>query len=195
MLVETRMDGFDVRSAVVLGSARAVVFDTLAHPSDMAPVRPLVEGRPVTVVYSHADWDHAWGTCGLDEWGEVIAHSAASERFRDDVPRELAERRASSTEARAVELVPPDRAVTGGVELDLGDVTLALSPLPGHTPDSLVAFARPWGVLLAGDAVETPLPVVNDVAALPGWIGGLETWARDPAVTTVVPSHGRVGGR
>lgn len=195
VLVETRMEGFDVRSAVIVGSRGVVVFDTLAHPDDMAPVRGLVEGRPVTVVYSHADWDHAWGTCGLEAPEEVVAHAAALERFRSDVPQELAARRAvAPTEWGDVELVPPDRVLDGPLDLDLGDVNLTLVPLPGHTEDSLVGLIRPWGMLLAGDAVETPLPVVNDGAAVPGWILELERWADDPDVEMVVPSHGDVGG-
>jgi glyoxylase-like metal-dependent hydrolase (beta-lactamase superfamily II) len=189
------MEGFDVRSVVILGPARTVVFDTLAHPMDMAPVRRLVGDRPVTVVYSHADWDHAWGTCGLAGWDEVVAHAAAAERFRGDVIRDLDTRREGDPETwNAVELVPPDRTVTRPLTLELGGLTLILSSLRGHTDDSLVGFIPRWGVMLAGDAVETPLPVVNEGAALPGWIRALEAWSGEPQVTTVVPAHGPVAG-
>ena len=77
----------------------------------------------------------------------------------------------------------------------MGGAALHLHPLPGHTRDCIVGFVPEWGVLLAGDTVETPLPVVNDGAAVRGWIERLDRWAVDPSVTTVVPAHGRVGGR
>jgi hypothetical protein len=46
---------FDVRGALVKGSERAVVWDTLSHPQDMTCFRPLVEDCDVAIVYSHAD--------------------------------------------------------------------------------------------------------------------------------------------
>jgi glyoxylase-like metal-dependent hydrolase (beta-lactamase superfamily II) len=79
--------------------------------------------------------------------------------------------------------------------LDLGGATLELLALPGHTRDCIVGLVREWGVLLAGDTVETPLPVVNDGAAVRGWIERLDRWSGDPRVTTVVPAHGRIGDR
>lgn len=195
-LLETELEDFDVRAAVVAGAERAVVFDTLAHPHQMAKVGDLLGGRPLTVVYSHADWDHAWGTCGLPGWEAVVAHEAAGARFGADVPEELARRLAPDPEAwRDVVLVPPTVTFSGRFELELGGATLELHALPGHTPDCLVGWIPEWGVLLAGDTVETPLPVVNDGAAVEGWIDALAPWLVDERVERVVPSHGRLGGR
>lgn len=194
-LLETEVEGFDVRAAVVVGNEAAVMFDTLDHPRRMAGVVELVGGRPCTVVYSHADWDHAWGTCGLTAFREVVAHTAAAERFEDDVPTELSRRTAEDRERwDGLELVAPTRVFDGVLALPLGGVTLELHALPGHTPDCLVGWLPEWGILLAGDTVETPLPVVNDGAAVPGWIQGLESWLLREDVALVVPSHGRVGG-
>ncbi|HKJ03544.1 MAG TPA: MBL fold metallo-hydrolase [Longimicrobiales bacterium] len=189
------MEDFDVRAAVLVGGTRAVVWDTLAHPRQLAGVAALVGPRPVTVVYSHADWDHAWGTGGLGRVDEVVAHGVAAHRFRTDVPEELARRRTATPGAwDDVVPVPPTRTFRTHLTLDLGGVALELHALPGHTPDCLVGYVPAWGVLLAGDTVETPLPVVNDGAAVEGWVARLRAWTGVSAVTTVVPSHGRVGG-
>jgi glyoxylase-like metal-dependent hydrolase (beta-lactamase superfamily II) len=196
-LLETEVEAFDVRAAVLVGAERAVVWDTLAHPSQMAQVRRLVGEVPITVVYSHADWDHAWGTCGVGEDLEaVVAHQAAATRFATDVPAELEARLGADPEAwSAVRLAPPTTTFTDELTLDLGGVMLRLHALPGHTPDCIVGFVPEWGVLLAGDTVETPLPVVNDGGAVGEWIEGLERWGDDAAVTSVIPAHGRIGGR
>lgn len=194
-IVELDLEDFTVRAVLVTHGRRAVVFDTLAHPAHMTPVAGLVEGRGVEVVYSHADWDHCWGTAGLGPVEAVVAQGDAALRFKDDVPRELAEKRRSDPAYEDVILVPPDVTFQRRLDLFLDGVLLELHALPGHTPDSLVAFVPQWGLLLAGDAVEEPLPVVNDPALLDPWIDGLTTWAGDPRVTTVVPSHGRTGGR
>jgi glyoxylase-like metal-dependent hydrolase (beta-lactamase superfamily II) len=194
-LLETEVEDFDVRSAVLVGSERAVVWDTLAHPSHMAPVAGLVGDLPVTVAYSHADWDHAWGTCGLG-WATVVAHDASVARFASDVRVELdARRRAAPDVWSAVELVPPTETFEDHHVVDLGGATLVLHALPGHTPDCIVGTVPEWGVLLAGDTVETPLPVVNDGATVRGWVASLERWRDDASVTQVIPSHGRLGGR
>lgn len=191
------MEAFDVRAAVLVGAERAVVWDTLAHPSQMVEVGSLVGELPVTVVYSHADWDHAWGACGIGENLEaVIAHQAAATRFATEVPAELEARCRADPEAwSAVRLVPPTTTFADELTLDLGGVTLHLHTLPGHTPDCIVGFVPEWGVLLAGDTVETPLPVVNDGATVGEWVERLERWRDDEAVASVIPAHGRTGGR
>lgn len=194
-IVERDLGDFRVRGAVLTHGDRAVVFDTLAHPADMAPVARLLEGRVVEVVYSHADWDHCWGTAGLGPVSAVVAQREAARRFREDLPRELADRRRDDRDYEDVLLVPPDVTFQRRIDLFLDGVLVELHALPGHTADSIVAFVPEWGVLLAGDAVETPLPVVNQRGLVEGWAQHLEIWAADPRVTLVVPSHGRIGGR
>ncbi|NJD20030.1 MAG: MBL fold metallo-hydrolase [Gemmatimonadetes bacterium] len=187
-LLETEVEDFDVRAAVLVGTERAVVWDTLAHPLQMQGVLGMVAASaplPVVVVYSHADWDHAWGTCALGDVEDVVAHAWAERRFRSDVPEELDARRAREPGAwDGVRLVPPTVLFERTHTLDLGDVTLELHALPGHTPDSIVGLVPEWGVLLAGDTVETPLPVVNDGSAVMRWadraVGVIRLLPRDP---------------
>lgn len=195
-LLETEFDDFDVRSAVIVGSARAVVWDTLAHPEQMSPVADLVSGMPLLVVYSHADWDHVWGTRGVELPEEIVAHEIAGQRFAADVPEKLAEKRRVQPRVwDDVKLLAPTRLFRDTLSIDLGGATLELHHLPGHTADSIVGWIPEWGAWLAADAVETPLPVVNDGGAVPGWIDELTRWADTDGLTQVIPSHGRLGGR
>jgi glyoxylase-like metal-dependent hydrolase (beta-lactamase superfamily II) len=194
-LLECRVDDFDVRAAVVFGQSAALVWDTLAHPVSMGPAVRLLGNRSPIVVYSHGDWDHVWGTGAFAPAPQVVAHAACAERFQEEIPAELAGRmRAEPGRWEAVRLVPPTRSFSGALELDLGRLSVRLEALPGHTPDCLVAWIPAWGVLLAGDTVETPLPFVNDGDAVGMWIEGLRRWTREPALTCVVPAHGDVGG-
>ncbi len=213
-LLETEVEDFDVRAAVLVGTERVVVWDTLAHPAQMEGVRGIVAeaggaaGRsaavgpaaaaplPLTVVYSHADWDHAWGTCALGDVEDVVAHAYAARRFRTGVPAELEQRQEQEPGVwDAVRLVPPTVLFEREHALDLGGATLELHALPGHTSDCIVGLVPEWGVLLAGDTVETPVPVVNEGRAVVGWARALERWRDDARVDTVVPAHGPVGGR
>jgi glyoxylase-like metal-dependent hydrolase (beta-lactamase superfamily II) len=194
-LLETEVDDFDVRSAVLAGEHGAVAWDTLAHPSQMGPVSALAGDRALRVVYSHADWDHCWGTCALEGVREVVAQETAAVRFVSDLPAELAARcRENSRLWGDLRLVAPTRVFSRDTTLDLGGLTLRLEALPGHTADSIVGLVPEWGVLLAGDAVETPLPVVNDGSAVPAWADALEDRLASGGFQLVVPSHGPVGG-
>jgi glyoxylase-like metal-dependent hydrolase (beta-lactamase superfamily II) len=197
-LTELANEIIEVRGAVIIGERAALVWDTLSHPRDMAPLQPLLTGKQVFIAYSHADWDHVWGTTGLGDAWPIIAHHVCALRFTDpaDVATTLAEFRQQTPGAwDAVTLIPPTFTFGDSLALDLGGVTVELHHLPGHTPDCLVAFIPQWGVLLAGDTVETPYPIVNDGAATPKWIDLLRGWAADERVETVIPCHGEIGGR
>lgn len=196
-LAEVELPDFAVRGALVQGRTRSLVWDTLSHPRDMAGFGERVGDGELVIVYSHADWDHVWGTSGLPfERASIIGHEACRARFGDDVPRELERKQAAEPGAwDEVRLVPPTRTFNCEFALDLGDTTVTLHHLPGHTVDSCVAFVVERGVLLMGDTAETPLPVVPSRDVLPAWIAGLERWEADEGVRLVVPSHGRIGGR
>ncbi len=195
-LTELVLDDFDVRGAVIIGDQRVMVWDTLSHPRDMQPVIALAGDKPIDVVYSHADWDHCWGTTALQP-DAVIAHEACAGRFQSgEVAQRLAEKKAQEPgQWDAVQLIAPTITFNPSLTMDLGGVQVELHHLPGHTADCLVAWIPQWGVLLAGDAIETPLPYLNteSVALLPEWINALENWNAAPRMNVVIPAHGEVG--
>ena len=80
--METDLGDFQLRGAVIAGTERSVVWDTLSRPRDMDGVAELTSGLPLSVVYSHGDWDHVWGTAGLARpWDDILAHQSCTERF------------------------------------------------------------------------------------------------------------------
>ncbi|MGQ7845137.1 MBL fold metallo-hydrolase [Granulosicoccus sp. 3-233] len=188
---------FDVRGSLILGEERAVVWDSLSHPRDMQAYLPLIGDRAVTVVYSHADWDHVWGTAGLPRLpATVISHAICAHRFETDVPERLARMRAEEPgKWDDVQLVPPNLMIEQSCQLDLGNLVLELHHLPGHTDDCLIALLPEHGFALMGDTIETPFPVVPAGSDLPLWIEQLKRWERDVALTRVIPCHGPMGGR
>ena len=196
-VAEVALREYDVRGALLLGEGRALVWDSLSHPRDMRPYLALIADVDLVVAYSHADWDHIWGTAGLPhDRTVVLGHRACLERFSTDVPVTLDQMQAAEPGAwDDVRLVAPTQVFEGETTVDLGSMSLTMHHLPGHTPDCCVAFVPERGLLLAGDTAETPFPVVPTGCPLDGWIAGLERWAADERVQTVVPAHGAVGGR
>jgi glyoxylase-like metal-dependent hydrolase (beta-lactamase superfamily II) len=193
---EVALGEYDVRGVLLVDDGRAAVWDTLSHPRDMAGWRPLIGGRDVVVVYSHADWDHIWGTAGLAlERAVLMGHRTCQARFTTDVPRTLRERQQAEPGVwDDVLLIAPDAVFDVETTVELGSMTLELHHLAGHTPDTIVGLVPERGLLLMGDTAETPFPVVPPDSPLAEWVAGLERWERDPRVRTVVPAHGPIGG-
>lgn len=193
-LHEITLDEFSVRAALIRGTRSCLIWDTLTHPRDMAGLREIQAECPTFIAYSHADWDHIWGTAAFDAAIPVIAHRHCRLRFETDVPRTLAEfQRDQPGKWDEVRLVPPVLTFENELDVDLGGLTVQLHYLPGHTKDSLVAFLPEANLLLAGDTVEWPCPCVPATCDLDRWIDGLNSW-RDQPELRVIPSHGPVGG-
>ncbi len=173
------------------------MWDSLTRPADMAPANEVLSGMPYFLVYSHGDWDHVWGTAGLaGQCLAIAAHSSCLSRFRQEIPATLARKQLEEPgHWDRVRLVPPNITFERLLTLDLGGVTLELHHLPGHTRDSVIGWLPEWGVFLGGDAIETPLPVVNSAGLTRPWLAGLESWAGRPELVQSIPSHGRAPGR
>jgi glyoxylase-like metal-dependent hydrolase (beta-lactamase superfamily II) len=188
---------FGIRGTLITRNKRAVIWDSLSHPRDMAPYLPLIGNRDLFLVYSHADWDHVWGTAGLTPLPAVIlAHSVCAHRFDTDVPDTLARKQAAEPgKWDDVQLVPPCVLIEQSCRLDLGELTVELHHLPGHTEDCLIAILPEPGIALIGDTIETPFPVVPNGSNLRAWIEQLKRWEQVPTLTRVVPCHGPMGGR
>jgi glyoxylase-like metal-dependent hydrolase (beta-lactamase superfamily II) len=196
-LTEVKLADYCVRGAVIRGDKEVVLVDTLSHPRDMTPLLPLIQGRSVTIVYTHGDWDHIWGTGALP-WknARIIGHDLCLDRFHTDVPVTLHEKQMAEPHLwEEIKLVPPNETFTDTFSLEVGSLILTLDHLPGHTPDSIVVFLEKFGMLFMGDTVETPFPCLEKKSSLSPWITQLQRWERDPRVKMVIPAHGEIGGR
>ena len=196
-IYETASDDITVRGVLVVGEHKAVVWDTLTHPRDVSPLSAILGSKPFHVVYSHADWDHCWGTSGFRRPPlSIIGHDECRRRFQEDVPLTLSSMQsAESGKWQDLRLAPPNMTFNSRLYLDLGGLTLELHHLPGHTSDCIVGWIPEWGVLLGGDAIETPLPVVNRASLLGAWLSALQGWANKPDLRRSIPSHGSTSGR
>lgn len=197
-VIEQTFDGMTVRGALVIGARRALIFDTLYFPQKTKELLALCSGREVVVVYSHADYDHVWGTCDLLP-ARIIAQEECARRFADssDVKGTLEDFRAKYEGALAdIELIAPQETFQANTTIDLGGISVELRHCPGHTKDSIVAIVPERALLLGADCIEMPLPLLNEGAEhLVGWIQALLELEQDTRITTCVPSHGAIGGR
>lgn len=198
-LIDVNLPDYNVRGAVILGNEQAVVWDTLTHPDDMKEVMSLIGDKPYHVVYTHADWDHIWGTAGLSGHQlSIIGQAHCLERFHDetDVSETLTKMRADEPGRwDAVQLIPPTQTFNATLTLDLGGVILEMIHVPGHTLDCIIGWLPEWGILLGGDVIETPFPVINDESPVKDWLNTLKHWAAIDDIQQAIPAHGTIDGR
>jgi glyoxylase-like metal-dependent hydrolase (beta-lactamase superfamily II) len=150
----------------------------IVDAADDAPrIRALAEGTtPLAVVQTHGHWDHvrAWDELAHDPGLEVWGHEG-----------DLA-------------LYPqaPARLLVDGQVLAVGELTIEVLHVPGHTDGSLLLLVhgaqQPW--LITGDALFPGGPgnTSGDAAAHRLLMNGLErrVFDRLPDATRVLPGHG-----
>lgn len=183
-----------VRALILLGDRYTIVFDTLYSPRDMALPLDLAgrRRRPLLVVNSHADYDHAWGNAAFPGV-PIIGHTLCRERLLSEGAMLLEKQREDPAEYATARLCPPDITFHESLSIDAGGFTVSLHYLPGHMRDCIVAHIPEHGMLLAGDCAEVPIPLLGD-GPLDAWIAALRSWAEHSGVRTVIPSHGAISG-
>lgn len=191
------LEGMEVDAYIVVSERYVVVLDTMLCPSDVAGMMSFVAdelpGRTVLCVDSHADWDHAWGNAYFtgERSAPIIAHDYCRTRLQSqEAADELAEFQRHYALFRDVRLVPPTIAFAQCLTILGGDLTIELQSAPGHHPDQIVAWIPELRLLLAFDAVEKPLPLMDDQRCVPDMFTTLERLlALQPE--RVLCSHGK----
>ena len=167
--------GDEVDAFVVFARAFVLLIDTFSTPElarqGLDLLRPRMDGRPLLVLNTHADYDHAYGNRVFAPHGEwpatIIGHRWAARRLTGPAEAEkLRALQAQSERYAQVQLVPPSLLVDDALTLAGGDLTLELLHTPGHTEDHLAVWIPELRVLLAGDAAEYPFPHVVGAASL-----------------------------
>ncbi len=190
-------EGMEVDAYVVLGKSTVVFLDTLLCPADMVQVMALVEpeigDRQILCVNSHADWDHAWGNGYFADHlphAPILAHDLCRQRLLSPTARfELNDYKTKTTLFQEVTLTPPLLTFSEHLTISDADLPIELLYAPGHETDHIVAWLPTISLLLAFDAVESPLPGIADRACVPLMFA---TLARLEALNaqTVLCSHG-----
>ena len=140
---------------IVAGKDRAAVIDTMNGYEDVRAVAAGVTDRPVIVINTHGHCDHIYGNVFFD--GALIDEkdlpvARAHCEFEDF--KKLCEKSGLK--------MPPFATVKDGDVIDLGDLTLEVISLPGHTPGSICLLLREDRILFTGDSVNRHLWVQLD---------------------------------
>lgn len=196
----------DLTVGLVVGAERALAIDTRgdgAQGAELAGAVREVTGLPLSVVITHAHFDHCFGTAGfLDATGgpaPVYAQRGCAGRLRDTAEEQRAHwtryyrQRGDRDTAAALadtRVAFPDSPVDQAADVDLGGrVVRLLHPGPGHTDHDLTVHLPDVNLLFAGDLVEEGAPPDFEDAHPLRWPDALDTLlSLRPEL--VVPGHG-----
>lgn len=191
-----------VNSYLIRGSDRAIVFDTGTGIGDYEGVVRRLTDRPILVVTSHTHWDH---TGGHGAFADIAVHEAEREWLVEGmkgVPKEAgkAELIRGITASPPVGFDPdefelytgePDRLLTDGDVLELGDRTLTVLHTPGHSPGHCCLYEPDRGYLFAQDLVyEGPLLLDMAGAEPASYVESIRRVHGLDGLARVFPGHG-----
>lgn len=191
-------DGMEVDCYLLVTERFLLFCDTLIRPEDMATLTGMLPGellrRPALIMNSHADWDHAWGNSYFtgEHAAPIIGHEHCRERMESDEDRTFlaSYQKSYPNHFHTVVLTPPTITFHDKLSLYGGDLALELFSAPGHCEDHIAAWLPELQLLLAFDAVETPIPLLKNAASAQNMFTTLERFlSLHPQ--RVLCSHGR----
>ncbi|MGC4193230.1 MAG: aminotransferase class I/II-fold pyridoxal phosphate-dependent enzyme [Thermomicrobiales bacterium] len=188
-----------VKSYLIAGSERAILLDTGMGVANIRAVVETLTDLPVSVVNSHAHWDHIGGN---HLFAEIAIHPAEAADLEGGVPNAvlrpwfapkyltgpLPDRVTAETIA-----IPPSRAthlLADGETIDLGGRMLEVIHGPGHSPGGISLLDRVNGLLFSTDVAYAGALYVYARDDLPVYQRSLERLAAlAPDLRMVLPCH------
>ena len=191
----------EVISYLIIGTKKALLFDTgMGLDSIQAVVKQLTP-LPVTVINSHTHFDHIGGNAdfsnilGIDTaYTHKNSKGWSHESIKQEVsPAALCPEKLSSVDTASYHIRP--YSITGfirdGSVIDLGGRELEVIMIPGHTPDGVALLDRKAGLLWTGDTYyEGPLWLFfpgTDLDAFERSISRIASFA--PYLKHLLPAH------
>ena len=157
----------EVISYLILGKDKALLFDTGMGISDIRKVVSELTKLPVIVLNSHTHNDHVGGN-----WQFNTIYSMDTDFSRKNAKGSTVDAQAEIAAGQICGELPKGfdaksyrtkpwtitKYVHDGDKLDLGDRTLEIISIPGHTPDAICLFDRANALLFTGDTYY-PAPI------------------------------------
>ncbi len=152
----------DPKSFLVEGSERAVMIDTGIGVGNMGQLIHELTRLPVTVVTSHAHWDHVGGNRWFADVRAPVGAQVALRAGWDDerMRRALDSSQLSGSLPEGTDpahaAIPPlsdVETIADGDVLELGGRMLEVMAAPGHASELIVLLDRANGILFGTDAV------------------------------------------
>ena len=151
-----------VTAGIILTSEGTIVIDTLPFPKETRAMLAFITERskgPVRyVINTHYHSDHTNGNYLFPE-AEIIAHRLCRETLVRWGEQSLEAAKRDTPGLGEVRVRLPNIVFEHDMYIHLGDRSLLLTPLPGHSSDSIGVLIEGDKILFAGDAM-LPVPYI-----------------------------------
>lgn len=127
---------------VVVGKSKALVIDTMNGSEDVKALCETITNLPLVLVNTHGHPDHIGGNHFFDE---AFINEKDVPLMNIFLNPEVKDR------------LPEVNLIKEGDNIDLGELTVEVYELPGHTPGSILLLLKEDRVLFTGDAINRHL--------------------------------------
>jgi hydroxyacylglutathione hydrolase len=192
---------FWMNSVLLLDHEHAVLVDPGVLPSELDDLATAVRAtgpRAVSIVFTHAHWDHVLGRPWWPE-ATTVGHARLAAELEREAGAILAEAsghaaRSGESWSRGFQPFEPDLVVEDERLLALGPWRLVLRGAPGHCDSQVTTHLLAERLLLAGDMLsDLEIPWLDrEPAAYRRTLERIETLVADGSVGRVVPGHGAI---
>ena len=135
---------------LVVGSKKAVLIDTMNGGEDLKALAGSITDLPVMVINTHGHCDHIAGNIYFEEaWIHPADLELAKQHMSFEGFVQFCEKKGLS--------MPPFKFLEDGQVIDLGDLTLQVIWMPGHTQGSILLLSKEERILFTGDAINRHL--------------------------------------
>jgi glyoxylase-like metal-dependent hydrolase (beta-lactamase superfamily II) len=190
----------EVISYLILGSEKAVLFDTGMGISNIQAVVAGLTKLPVSVVNSHTHNDHVgdnWrfsDVYGMDtDFTRANARGSKADAQAELAPEEICGALPAGFDAKAYATKPfhITHWLHDGDKIELGGRTLKVISTPGHTPDAIVLLDETNSLLFTGDSFYLgPIYLYRPETDLDAYVASMKKLAAmAPHLQLLLPSH------
>ncbi len=142
-------DRLDCYANLILGSEKALLFDTGSGSDDLKAAVEEITSLPLLVIASHGHFDHIGGSIFFDRVYMSKKDRNIVESYELEKLREWIDKDYDSDDFRQVKNLDFD-------SFTLGDIDGLIVEMPGHTSGSVGVYLPELKLLLSGDAI-TPV--------------------------------------
>ncbi|MGB0387995.1 MAG: MBL fold metallo-hydrolase [Ardenticatenaceae bacterium] len=149
-----------VTASVILTNEGAIVIDTLPFPVESRELAEFVYRRHRRgaryIINTHYHADHVYGNYLFPE-AQIISHRLCRDALASVTEQQLKKAKSETPALSDVRLRIPTIVFDNEMGINLGNRSLRLIHLPGHSPDGVGVYVDGERILFAGDAI-MPIP-------------------------------------
>lgn len=192
-------ESFETNAILLLLPLNNIIVDTLAHPDQAAAIVNYLGSKnrnqlPTWVINTHYHWDHIWGNQLFKEC-IIIAHDACRQKVMQEGLEVLDRFKQKNSYYESVELVSPNLTFSNTMTLNAeAEMPVEVCHFSSHSFDSAYVYLPNQQILVAGDILEDPFPLLERENGTQEYLTGLKKLMQKP-IKTIIPGHGQVSGK